>query len=177
MSRLFLPPRVARELIEETRRFAADVTSACHKDRICLEWDRELKRLDPLLEMVRAPEQQIIGTPLVPGHYHLIRRNQGAPVSVTPVSGPGGEFVEPPGRLLEQIKSTDLWDVNVTRMRERIRDAEESRRERQKEANRTDRQERIVDHFKAVTQASVSMNRDAPWHQNMAGRRGVKKAS
>jgi hypothetical protein len=43
------------------------------------------------------------------------------------------------------------------------------------EQRRADRQANMLDHWKSVTQASVSMNRDSPWHQNVAGRRGAKK--
>src|SRR5258706_6870468 len=114
---LFVPPSVARELLDERQQFSAAVERGTYSDPICEQWDRELKRLDPLLRMRRAYDAYVIGTPLLPGHYHLIRDNPGAPPSVTPVRGPGGEFVYPPGNLLDRLKTMDLWDARVAAMR------------------------------------------------------------
>lgn len=177
MSRLFLPPTVARELLDERARYEADVTRACHSDHVCEQWNRELARLDPLLRMMRAPETEVVGTPLVPGHYHLIRINEGAPASVTPIRGPDGEFIYPPGRLLEQIKSMDLQDTRVERMRERTQRVLDERLERDKERLREERQREVLEKWWAASRTQVTTNTTVPWTQNHAGRRGARKKS
>ena len=175
MSRIFLPPKVARELLEERQQFASDIDKVCHSDKTCETWTRELKRLDPLLRMVRAPEHNVLGLPLHAGCYHLIRDNVGAPPSVTPVLGPDGGFTEPPGKLLDELKGMDLWDTRVERMRERIQRAEAEREERQKLARRQEKVEEITERWDAATRTQISMNRDTPWSQNAAGARQVRK--
>jgi hypothetical protein len=174
MARLFLPPNVARELLDERRQFTAAIDRETYKDEVCHEWDRELSRLDPLLEMVRANECFVIGTPLVPGHYHVVRRNPGAPPSVFPVRGPDGEFTHPSGGLLEKLKTMDLQDTRVERMRERMQKSLDERQEREKQQAREERQEEALERWLAVSRAQVSMNADAPWSQNAAGRRGAR---
>jgi hypothetical protein len=177
MSRLFLPPKVARELLEERSQFSADIEKVTHSDKTCEEWDRELKRLDPLLRMRRAPEKPVLGLPLHPGCYHLIRDNPGAPCSVTPVLGPDGKFTEPPGHLLEQLKAMDLWDTRVERMHRRIKQAEEERQERYERSISEQRREELFERLDSVTRAQVSMDRSIPWTQNANGRRPKKKDS
>jgi hypothetical protein len=173
MGRLFLPPRVARELLEERRQFAGAIDRETYKDEVCHRWDKELSRLDPLLEMVRARDCFVVGTPLLPGHYHVIRRNEGAPPSVIPIRGPEG-FIYPPGRLLEQLKTMDLQDARVERMRERVQRSLEERAERDRERVREERQREILERWWATSRTQVSMNPDVPWHQNAAGRRGAR---
>lgn len=168
MARLFVPPRVAEQLRNETLQFAAVIEQACHQDYVCKAWTKELQRLDPLLSMVRAPDRQIVGTPLVPGAYHVKRDNPGAPPSLIPVLAEDGSPMHPPGRLLEQLKGMDSWNTDVASMQRRIRAAEEDRAEREKLARREERQAAILDQYKAVTNASVSMNPDVPWVQNVS---------
>ena len=131
-----------------------------------MEWTRELARLDPLLSMVKAPDCQVIGTPLVPGAYHVVRDNPGAPPSLIPIRDEEGRPIHPPGRLLDQLKAMDSWNTNVRAMQQRIRDAEEERQQRDRERRREERQEHILDHYKSVTETSISMNTDSPWTQN-----------
>jgi hypothetical protein len=173
MPQLFVPPTVARELLDERRQFTAAVIKACKKDDVCRRWDKELQRLDPLLEMIVA-DVQVVGTPLLAGYYHLVRMNETTMPTVTPVTGPNGERIEPPGRLLEQLKATDLWNPQVTRLRERAVKAEQERNARLQEQARTDRQADMLEQWRAVSETSISMNRSAPWSQNVSGRRGRK---
>ena len=166
MARLFVPPRVARELLEERQQFQAAVFRETYKDDICRRWDRELVKLDPLLEMVRARECFVIGTPLVPGHYHVVRRSPGAAPSVIPVRGAEGEFIYPPGRLLEQIKSMDLQDTRVERMRARMQRAVNEREARDQQRIRDERRESLRDRVKAIRDVRVSFSDEHAWTQN-----------
>lgn len=175
MAQLFIPPKVHQELLEERRQFAADLFNCTYVDDTCIRWNRELRRLDPRLSMRRAYDQPVLGMPLEPGCYHLIRDCPDAPPSVTPVRGPDGGFCEPPGGLLEQLKSMDMQNPNVIRMRARIQALEERRMERHKEELREERIDETLERLAAASQTRVSMNPDAPWSQNMNGRRGAKK--
>lgn len=172
MGRLFLPPNVARELLDERRQFAAAIDRESYKDEVCHQWDKELSRLDPLLEMVRAREVFVIGTPLTPGYYHVVRRNENAAPSVFPVRGPDGEFIHPPGRLLEQLKTMDLQDTRVERMRARLQRAADEQEERRLERARQERREELRDRVSALRDVRVSFNDGERWTQNVAGRRG-----
>jgi hypothetical protein len=176
MPKLFIPPKVAKELIEERRQFAADLEKVTYSDHVCEKWNRELRRLDPRLRMRRAFDKPVLGFPLEPGLYHLILDPGNAPPSVTPVRGPDGGFCEPPGGLLEQLKSMDMQNPDVLRMRARIQVLEEQRVERHKEELREERIDETLERLKAVQETRVSMNRDQPWSQNVSGKRGAKKA-
>lgn len=170
MSRLFVPPHVADELRAESQQFASVVDNACFQDRTCIEWTRELNRLDPLLDMIKAPDQQVLGTPLVPGAYHVRRANPGAPPSLIPVVDEHGVArPHPPGYLLEQLKGMDTWNVNAASMRKRIADEQEAAAQRDEQRRTEARQAQMVKDYKSVTNASVSMNRETAWGQNARG--------
>lgn len=175
MPHLFVPPAVAHALLEERRVYAADLARACHTDHVCDRWNRELRRLDPLLRMVRAPEMEVVGTPLVPGCYHLIRDNPDAPQSVTPITGPDGGFREPPGSLLEQLQSMDLQNPSVRRMRARVQQKLDEQQDRRREEIRGERQRDLLERWRAVSRTQVSTNTDTPWSQNVNGRRGAAR--
>lgn len=179
MSRLFVPPKVKQELRENTRQFAAAIKAATFEDAVCYRWNKELARVDPLLRMVknRSDDRWVVGTPLVPGAYHLLGLpRHGGPMTVIPIVDPEGiALPEPPGRLLEDLKAMDLQNTQVTDMRRRIKEEEARREERRAALVREQRQDQILEDFKNVTNASVSMNRDTPWSQNASGKRGVKK--
>jgi hypothetical protein len=176
MPKLFIPPKVHKELVEERRQFAADLFNCTYVDDTCVRWNRELRRLDHRLSMRRAYDTPVLGMPLEPGLYHLILNPEDAPPSVTPVRGPDGGFCEPPGGLLEQLKGMDLQNVDVVRTRARIEALEKQRVERHKEELREERIDESLDRWAAVSETRVSMNRDTPWHQNAAGKRGAKKS-
>lgn len=175
MPKLFLPPKVHASLLEERRQFAADLFNVTYVDDTCVRWNRELRRLDERLSMRRAYDTPVLGMPLEPGLYHLIRDCENAPPSVTPVRGPDGGFTEPPGGLLEQLKGMDMQNPNVVRMRARIQALEAERVERHKEELREERIDETLERWKAASETRVSFNPDAPWSQGVAGRRGAKK--
>lgn len=165
----WVPPKVAHELREETRAYQASLDLVCTTDRTCDEWDRELRRLDPYLKMRKAPDRPVLGMPLHAGCYHLIRDNPGAPPSVTPILSDEGGFRMPPGSLLEKLKSLDLQDGRVVQERRLFVEMEAKRQEKEKLDRREERQAHALDRWRAVSQASVSMNRDTPWAQNFEG--------
>jgi hypothetical protein len=76
--------------------------------------------------------------------------------------------------VFDALAEADLWNERANRDRARIkREAEEAKRRRE-EQERRDRDAEVLERWKAVSRAQVSMNRDVPWSQNHAGRRGVR---
>jgi hypothetical protein len=167
---------VSAELLQEREEFTRDLEAKTVRARmlkvkgILDEFNYELKRIDPKLEMVRAGENTH-GTPLKAGHYHVVRWNEGAPPSVMVVEGENGEFVEPTSRVFEKLAQGDLWDPNNMRLlKQRERLAEEAA-EKQKVREREERQQEILERYQAANRAFVSMNRQVPWTQTAKARR------
>lgn len=137
-------------------------------------WNPELARIDPDLSLIRAKHgAQAPG--LKPGFWHLMRSTPGAPINLIPLEGPGGEFREPGSWMFDMIRSSDLWDGRVTRDRERKLAAAEDAKRRARLAEREARQGEILERWQAASRAQVSMNRDTPWSQSHAGKRGAGK--
>lgn len=179
---VWLPPTVSRELLAEREQFRAVLEDQAVRAKLIAvkgildQFNYELQRIDPKLELIRAQESVPAGIPMKPGYYHLVRWNEGAPPSVWPVEGPNGEFEEPTSRVFEMLKHNDLWDPrNMRLMRQREALAEQAA-DRQKIRDRQERQEEIMERVAAATRTQVSMNRDTPWSQNASGRRHKRAA-
>lgn len=166
---LLLPEHVVRQVRAERM---AEIALA-HRDRVCEEFTRELKLIDPHLELVWWPENG--GAPgFMPGRYHIVRHNPDASGSVEPVVGPAGEYREPDSSLFDLLRRSDMWNDRAMhdrkRMMQRALDAEAKRKAAELEEIREEARER----WAAATETRVSMSRDVPWSQNVAGRRGAK---
>lgn len=175
MSRLLLPPQVEAEILKEKhvaereRRRALANRLLDFDDPVCREWEPVLKQLDPQLRLGRARGQAYEpGMNVRPNFYHWVRDNgPAAPMTIDPITGPDGvSFSEPDSGLLERLKANDLQDPIVYRALIEQHAAAEARRERDREQERQDRVEDVIDRYKSVTTASVSMNTDSPWSQN-----------
>jgi hypothetical protein len=170
---LWTPPKVDRDLREQTQAHASEVTGMVERFRgILKHYTRELKAIDPYLELIFAPPNAE-APGLVPGRYHVMRHNPGAPPSLIPIQGPNGEFSEPTSQVFEQLKSTDLWNTAVGHERRRREEAAERASVRAKEREQAERAEEVKDRWNAATRTFVSMDRSKPWSQNAAGRRGA----
>lgn len=174
---LFIPPRVARELQAESQRHAAEVLGSLELQSTIERWDKILREIDPNLTLIKAKDWVKTGTSLRPGYWHLIRDNSdtGAPPTVWVIEGENGEYVEPNSRILDKLRQNDLQD---SRHRRRLREQEERIRqaqEREREREREERQQEMYEKWLAGNRVQISMNRDAPWSQNVAGRRGARR--
>lgn len=175
MSRLWVPPQVDQRLVDGTRDYNTHVLSMLHMEGGILdEWNKELVRMDPHLRLAQASPQA--ETPLAAGFYHLVRLNPGAPITVQPITGPSGEFVEPGSQLLDRLREMDLQNVAARVDRLKRERYEEHMQARERERDDERRRAEVEERWAAATRAQVSMNRDTPWHQNAAGRRGRKAA-
>lgn len=72
--------------------------------------NRELRELDPYLELVWIGPRASLKIPgIVPGRWHVRRSPPGLLDSYWPVMGPNKEYAEPTMKLIEDMKSADLW--------------------------------------------------------------------
>lgn len=171
MARLFVPPGVTRELEQERIAHYARVAALTHYGDVMEDFNRDLKQIDPYLELVKAKETIEAGTPLKPGHWHVIRHNPGAAPSIMTIEGPDGEYIEPTSAVFERLTGwLDLQNPAVERRRrERLqaaRDAEERRLARE----RQEAEQETLERYLATHRTQVSM---VPgWSQNTAGKRG-----
>lgn len=168
---MWLPPKVSRELVQERARRSADILLEGRTDEICRQFNRELRLIDPYLEMLFfGADCRVQGA--VPSRYHLSRRSPDAPATLIAITGPNGEFVEPSSAIFAKLAEGDLWSSNAVRERERmVREAERARdRKRAREAE--ERQEEIKDRMNAAFRTQVGW--DPKWTQNVAGKRGAR---
>lgn len=188
---LFLPPRVSRELQEESRRREIEAAKVMIGDER-LDWKREfdaqLERIVAGMRLAFCPDPaplDAVGQGAFPGRWHLVWPSyHGGPLNLQPlvispetgkatVGGSGG-FVEPGSWVFDRLAESDLWSERVQRERRRIRREAEEAGRRREEQERRDRDADVLERFKAVTRTQVSMNRDTPWSQNAAGARRTK---
>jgi hypothetical protein len=150
------------------------VLEGMHTHGVLEEWERELKALDPYLHLIRAKENAI--TPgLKPGYWHVMRIDPlGGPPTLIVLEGPDGEFREPGAWVYDKLRSMDMWNDRAMREQKRLAKQMEDAQQKRKEREDQDRQEEIMERWKAATQVRVSMSRDNPWSQNAAGRRGAR---
>lgn len=70
---------------------------------------RELKQIDPYLELVFVGDRSPDYPGITPGRWHVRRSPEDGPDSYWAVNGPDGEYVEPSSKLIEDMKAADLW--------------------------------------------------------------------
>lgn len=70
-------------------------------------FDRELRQIHPDLRLVFVPPA-VCTSGLTPGRYHIRFINDRGPDAYFPLYGDDGEFVEPHGGILEQLKAQDM---------------------------------------------------------------------
>lgn len=170
MSNLWIPPTVSRELQEKTRANDAELLSMFHTDGgILTFWTRALKRIDPRLSLAQAKENAE-GPGIRPGYYHVLRRNEGAPMWRMPLCGPNGEFIEPTEQMLQDLEASDLQNGRAVHDRQRADAKAQAAKEAQKAQDTAERHEDLNDRLAAITKTRVSMT-DVPWSQNVKGRR------
>lgn len=110
-------------------------------------WNRELKRIDPRLQLVRAHEKTTLPG-LKPGYFHAIRDNGADPPSIHIHEGPNGEYRDPDSGLLEDLAKGDMWNTRSRREAEKraseAKAAAQRQRERERELRVDEIHERLV---------------------------------
>jgi len=181
---LWVPPKVHRELREETLAFNAATLGMFYFDgSVCDDWNPELKKLDPLLRLGKARDHaHAVG--VIPGFYHLVRlpSDRGGPLWTQPLydtayhAQTGNyKYVEPSGEMLRILRERDMQNMQVIRARNRAIEEKAAQEEKAK-ANRLERlADEGYERWKAYTQVRIPFNTDSRWSQNVAGKRGVRR--
>lgn len=173
------PPKVSHELRDETQRREAHAFLGLTTDdgsKWWRDWNRDLEHVLPGLRLAWCPDPapvEAVGIGARPGRWGLlIPSRHGSPCSVSSFAGPNDERLEPGAWVFDWLRENDWWNPEVMRDRARAKDEAARRAERRKEQEREDRNQDVLERYLAVSRAQVSMNRDVPWSQNAAGRRG-----
>lgn len=179
MSDLLLPASVRREILkdrwaEQRREWRAKLEALFDfQDPVCLEWNPDLKELDPLLRLGRArPLAYEPGWTVQPGFYHWVRDNETAAPTVTPITGPDESFREPDSGVLEDLRRSDLRNPRVFAMLLAQRQVREEQQRLRVERDREERQQEMLDRYLAGNRAFVSTSTGSSWSQSARGRRG-----
>jgi hypothetical protein len=169
---LWIPPKVSKKLFEERLEYeqAVQLMLECEDPREDL--NRVVAALDPDAAVLRAKPTVRTGFPLKPGYWHFIRRNPGAPMTVQPIEGPSGEYVDPTPSVLERmLRERDLQNPQVRRAMERREQERKALLEAEKQQMRDEIDTEVTERVLAATRTQVSLNRDSAWSQNASGRK------
>jgi hypothetical protein len=164
---LLLPPSV---IAERRLAHASAIDAGTTPDPLAEQFTRTLRRIDPRLMMVRAQERVPPGCPLRPGFYHLLRRNDDAPISVFPIHE-HEQFVVPDSRVFDRLAAGDLHDPRTLRDWNHAQQASKQTVKRDQARANNDRREHLHEVVNAATRAQVSMDRSVPWTQSSNAKR------
>lgn len=121
-------------------------------------WNRELKKIDPYLELVKA-QNNTRHPALKPGYYHIFHHRPGGIPNVIVHQGDQGEFREPDSGLLEMLKRGDTWSDRSMKERKRLQKQAERAQRRQEERESNDRLDEITERLKSRNGTSVLVPR------------------
>ena len=170
MSKLWVPPKVSRELEDSTARFNAEAKDQFRfNESVCQTWNPELQKIDPYLRLARAKEHAHFPG-VLPNYYHMVRLNPVGPIWFQPLTGPNMSFVEPTLRMLDTLRGSDLQNPRAVRDRKMQQDMAEKARKTREERETEERQEEMLERWRSATQTRVSMTDARPWTQNVSGR-------
>ena len=173
MSSLWVSPKVARELVDQRIHQAADILKMVRLDPLCVQLTTYARGFDEKVSVVKASEKAE-HPGIRPGFYHVMRFNEGAPLSINAIEAPDGGFMVPTTATLDRLRDSDMWNSRVVRDRRRAHEAEQEAIRRQEQQETADRQQEILERWKAVSETQISMNDSTPWSQNVKGRRKGK---
>jgi hypothetical protein len=137
-------------------------------------WNKRLQELDPHLALAFAGERAT-GPGIVPGRWHIRRRNPQGADTYWAITTPDGGFREMSSAVLEQFQAGDLWNSQVRAARDRALRRAEMSEQRQQQRQKEDRVDLIRDHINVEERPQVSFA-EVPWSNSAAGRRGRKAA-
>jgi hypothetical protein len=164
---VLVPGWVARNLrVEQMLSSASDSNIAY--------WNRRLQEIDPALALAFAGENAC-GPGLVPGRWHVRRRNPMGPDTYWPIQTPDGEFREMDSGVLAEFVAADLWNTQVLRDREKSVMRAARSAERDKDNHKEGRVGELALAIKAQTNPSTLISRDVRWSSRPAGKRGRKQ--
>lgn len=116
-----------------------------------------LKQIDWRLSLVWVSESAD-APGLVPGRWHVRRKNDGAPDSYMPILAEGGGYREPDSSILYELQRRDLWKKDGMRRLEELGDAELKKREKHLAERREEYRDELEGRLKAYLNPGVSMS-------------------
>jgi hypothetical protein len=170
---LWVPPAQARRELEARRQYEAELQEQLVRYAHLKDWNRELKQIDPYLEVVWAPETANEVGGVKRNRYCLLRHNPTAPPLVKPLEI-DGQYAELGSWVFDQVRQADLWRDEVVRDRKRMEERMQRSKERRRAREREERQEEITDRLHALN-PSVSMTRAGTWSYRAAARKAGKR--
>lgn len=176
----WVPPEVTRELLDQRHQREAEAFKALRDEnhwQWVQEFNHDLKAVDHRLQLVWCPNPAPVEAAAAgaqPGRWNIVRHNDGAPISCIPLEYEDGSYREPGSWVFDMLKRSDLWNSSVTHDRKRCEKELKAAKERREALETEERQERMLESWKAVSRTQVSMNTSVPWAQNMAGLRRTR---
>lgn len=166
MASVIVPEYIARKMRQ-------DKMLATSGDMFIQSWNLRLQDLDPSLALAFAPEGAS-GPGIIPGRWHVRKRNDKGADSFFPIVNPDGSFREMDSGIIEKLRRGDHQNDQIVRAKAAEDDAAERSRERAVETAREQRIYELESNLNALTRPSVSMA-DVRWVNRSAGKRGRKK--
>jgi hypothetical protein len=176
----FAPPKVSHRLRDETARREATAFLGLTTDDGSdwwRGWNRDLEAFMPGLRLCFAPDPCPVDATAIgarPGRFGLLFPSvMGSPRSVSSFAGPNDELVEPGSWVFDWLRENDWQNPDVLRDRKRAQEAAERAKAKREQDDHDRMTADILERYLAGSRAFVSMNRDSPWTQSHAGRRGA----
>lgn len=161
---LWVPPHVQTKLVDERREGDADVDQLVQHDiRTAKEFTRQLRAIDPFLELVyvgKPPhwDDRVDPPPGIVWHrWHIRRNNPDAPDSYIAHTGPRGEFREPDSGMFTMLAEGDMWSSGWDERKRKRLAREEAEKARRKERERIEIREEMRERLHAKENPGVSM--------------------
>lgn len=96
--------------------------------------ERALKQFDPHLEVAFIGERAPLYPGVIPGRWHVIRRNPEGMDTFLPIAGPDGEYIEPNTEgILAEMRARDLHQPGAVEARMKAHRDEWDRRKREQD--------------------------------------------
>jgi hypothetical protein len=172
---LWVPPKVSRELQQKTDAYRHEVLEMVYRKATMDDFNRDLKQIDPYLELIWAPgNANAVG--LKPNRYHILRHVPGGPPSLWPIETEDGEYMEPNSGIFDMLRRNDMWHAEASYDRKKRKEALKAAEERHKRLEREALSEEVEERWKAATRTQVLMSPDVRWAQNASGRRGRRSS-
>lgn len=156
------------EYMEETARHEAEVTLMVALHDELESYNKELRQIDPDLQLVWAPESAT-NPALVPGRFHILRRNPPpSPPLLLPLQDDRGNFREPGSWMYDMLRSADLWNDRAQEDRRKAQEEITRQKESRRRAEREELAEEIDLRLKAKNNPGFLFS-DVPWSYRSEG--------
>ena len=136
------------------------------------KFNHELKKIDPYVEVFKAPENA--SHPGVRGGFwHILRRPPAGLPTFIVHETPDGQFRDLDSGIFQTLRDGDMWSAERQRDRAKFMRQAEQARERAEEQERAERVEELTDRMKAAWSPGVSFaGAGRGWSYRAGARKG-----